>query len=92
MLARLGAEAGLDAVELERLLGSDAHAATVRADETEAQALGITGVPFFVLAGRYAVSGAQSPDALLGALEQAAASVVPSGYAEGAACGLDGCS
>jgi predicted DsbA family dithiol-disulfide isomerase len=43
----------------------------VRADEREAAELGISGVPFFVLDRRYGVSGAQPPDLLLQALEQA---------------------
>jgi predicted DsbA family dithiol-disulfide isomerase len=43
----------------------------VRADEREAAELGITGVPFFVLGRRYAVSGAQPAELLLQALRQA---------------------
>jgi predicted DsbA family dithiol-disulfide isomerase len=33
--------------------------------------MGITGVPFFILAGRYGVGGAQPPEQMLGALRQA---------------------
>jgi integrase len=50
----------------------------VRADERAATELGINGVPFFVLDRRYGVSGAQSPDILLQALEQAWADSHPS--------------
>jgi predicted DsbA family dithiol-disulfide isomerase len=70
-LAGLGGEAGLDQEEARRALEGDAHAAEVRADEQVARELGITGVPFFVLGGRYAVSGAQPVEVLAGALEKA---------------------
>ena len=49
-------------------LDGAAYTDEVRADEREAGALGITGVPFFVFDRRYAVSGAQSADLLLEAL------------------------
>jgi predicted DsbA family dithiol-disulfide isomerase len=34
--------------------------------------LGVNGVPFFILAGKYGVSGAQSAEALVEAMRQAA--------------------
>ncbi len=70
-LAGLGAEAGLDPEEARRTLEGDDHAAEVRADEHAARELGITGVPFFVLGGRYAISGAQPIETFAGALEKA---------------------
>ncbi len=70
-LAGLGAEAGLDPDEARRALEGDAHAAEVRSDEDAARELGITGVPFFVLGGRYAISGAQPAEVFAGALEKA---------------------
>lgn len=92
-LARLAGEVGLDPAEVQAVLTSDAHAAAVRADEETARRLGIHGVPFFVLAGRYAVSGAQPADALLGALQTAwdDAREPDEDVADGAACGPDGC-
>jgi predicted DsbA family dithiol-disulfide isomerase len=66
-LIRLASEAGLDA---RGALEGDDYADEVREDERLAADLGITGVPFFVLNGRYGVSGAQPTDLLLGALEQ----------------------
>jgi predicted DsbA family dithiol-disulfide isomerase len=71
VLARLAAEAGLDADAAHALLAGDAHADAVRADEQLAHQLGITAVPFFVLDRRYGVSGAQPAEILLGALQQA---------------------
>ncbi len=95
VLAPLAVEAGLDAAEVADLLATDRYAAEVRADERLAQELGISGVPFFVLAGRLGVSGAQPAQVLAGALRQAWAEHVPCAplglFAEGAACGPDGC-
>lgn len=94
VLVRLGAEAGLDAAEVRAVLAGDRYAREVRADETQARELGITGVPFFVLAGRYALSGAQPSDTILRGLERAYAELPaarPIPLAEGAVCGPDGC-
>jgi predicted DsbA family dithiol-disulfide isomerase len=91
-LVRLGAEAGLDAEEVRAMLATDLHADDVRADEAQAVELGIQGVPFFVLGGRYALSGAQPAEIFGKALQQAwkDLAAVP-GFEEGAACGPDGC-
>jgi predicted DsbA family dithiol-disulfide isomerase len=70
-LARLGAEIGVPDIETRRVLATDAFAADVRADVREAQALGATGVPFFVFDRRYGVVGAQESDVFLRALEAA---------------------
>jgi predicted DsbA family dithiol-disulfide isomerase len=71
VLARLAAEIGLDQAEAERMLAGDAFAREVRADEREARAFGIRGVPCFVFDRRFAVSGAQTSEVLLGAMEKA---------------------
>jgi predicted DsbA family dithiol-disulfide isomerase len=94
VLTRIAGEAGLDAGEVTAVLTTDTYAAEVRADEAEARELGITGVPFFVLANRIGVSGAQTADVLLQALETAwetVAAAPPPPIVEGAACGPDGC-
>ncbi len=75
-LVELAGEAGLDRDGARAALADGAHAAEVRAEEREAAQLGITGVPFFVLGRRYAVSGAQPPELLLEALERAFAETV----------------
>jgi len=64
-LAGLAAEVGLDAARVAEVLSSDEFAFEVRADEDRAVELGSTGVPFFVLDGRFAIPGAQPPDVLL---------------------------
>lgn len=70
-LVRLGTEIGLDAAAVNELLAGDAYAEAVRRDESEAQHFGIRGVPFFAIDRKYGISGAQSADHFLGALEQA---------------------
>jgi predicted DsbA family dithiol-disulfide isomerase len=69
-LGDLAAEVGLDRAEVVEALEADRHLADVRADQQQAQSFGITGVPFFVLEGKYGISGAQAPEAFLGALQQ----------------------
>jgi predicted DsbA family dithiol-disulfide isomerase len=64
-LAAIGRELGLAPLE------PGAYADEVRADVAEAAALGLGGVPAFVIDRAYLVSGAQSPDTLLGALRRA---------------------
>jgi predicted DsbA family dithiol-disulfide isomerase len=93
VLVRLGEDAGLDPEEVRATLASNDFADEVRADEAQARELGISGVPFFVLGGRYAVSGAQPAELFSKALARAHAELLqqPAEYGEGAACGPDGC-
>jgi predicted DsbA family dithiol-disulfide isomerase len=76
-LTELAAEAGLDRAEVTKVLDSDEYSDHVDTDEAMAQAIGATGVPLFVINRRYGVSGAQPPEVITQALEQA--------WAEGAA-------
>lgn len=71
VLARLAAEAGLDADEVRAVLSSDQYAQDVRDDEAAAAAIGVGGVPFFILGGRVGISGAQPVELFERALEQA---------------------
>jgi predicted DsbA family dithiol-disulfide isomerase len=59
-LATLGQNIGLDAAEVREVLSTDAYAENVKQDIAEAEYLGIRGVPFFVMNGKYGVSGAQA--------------------------------
>jgi len=77
VLARLAGEAGLDVAEVQSLLAGDRYADEVRADEATARSIGVTGVPFFVIDGRFAVSGAQPSEALLQVLDRAWTSATP---------------
>lgn len=66
-------EAGMDAAVVETLLPTDADADAVRAEIATASRMGISGVPCFLLEGKYAVMGAQDPEALADAIRQVAA-------------------
>jgi len=70
-LLRLAVDVGLDGESGRSILDNESYAREVRQDEDEARALGITGVPFFVLAEQFGVSGAQPPEILMGVLEKA---------------------
>ena len=72
-LADLAAEIGLDRDDVLRSLAQDEYLAAVRADQRVAAAYGIQGVPFFVIDGRYGVSGAQPAGVFAKALAQVAA-------------------
>jgi protein disulfide-isomerase len=71
VLAQLGAEIGLEKTAVATMLASTAFADAVRAEVAEAQEIGVTGVPFFVLDRKYAISGAQEPQVFTQALQQA---------------------
>ncbi len=58
-LTQLGTAIGLNETETKQTLASEAYAEDVKHDIAEARYLGIRGVPFFVMNGKYAVSGAQ---------------------------------
>ncbi len=62
-LVELAVEAGLDADAAREALESERYLDAVRADQSQAAAYGINGVPFFVIDGKYGVSGAQPPEA-----------------------------
>jgi predicted DsbA family dithiol-disulfide isomerase len=70
-LVTLAGEAGLDHAEARDALARDAYVAAVDADVTEARSLGVSGVPFFVIDGRYGISGAQATDVFGEALARA---------------------
>jgi len=62
-LVALAEEAGLDPDAARDALESARHLEDVRADQAQAAAYGINAVPFFVIDGKYGVSGAQPPEA-----------------------------
>ncbi len=70
-LTALGLDLGLDAGELAELFSTDAYSDAVRNDIAEARALGISGVPFFVIDRKFGLSGAQPAETFSAALEQA---------------------
>ncbi|TQE44189.1 DsbA family oxidoreductase [Corynebacterium phoceense] len=99
VLHAIATELGLPAQRVTEVLDSDAYADAVRADEDHAHQLSITGVPFFLIENKWAVSGAQPVELFVQALNQVwdethkqpAALNVIGGIDSGAACGPDGC-
>lgn len=96
-LARLAGEVGLNAGEARQMLESDSYADAVRADIQEAQSLGISGVPFFLIDRKFAVSGAQPADLFLSALNRAwseshpVIEIISEGGADTGACTDESC-
>lgn len=70
VLIELGKDIGLTEAEVKTALTDDTYAYKVRQDVEEAQQLGVRGVPFFVFDRKYAISGAQPPEAFLETLEK----------------------
>lgn len=70
-LVRLAGEIGLDEAGAERVLAGDDYGDAVRDDERLAGEIGVSGVPFFVIDGAFAISGAQPPELMLSGLRQA---------------------
>lgn len=71
-LARIAGENGMDEAIVADLLATDADKDAVQAEIENAQAMGVSGVPFFVLDGKYAISGAQDAATLANAIRQVA--------------------
>ena len=70
-LVALAGEASLDREAARRVLAGEEYSSDVAADLAEARALGANGVPFFVVANRFGVSGAQAPEVFTEALVRA---------------------
>jgi len=68
VLVSLGGEAGLNEQEVAEMLASDAYKDPVKADMAEARRLAISSVPAFVFNNKYMISGAQSEEVFLNAL------------------------
>nr|WP_242020891.1 DsbA family oxidoreductase [Cytobacillus oceanisediminis] len=92
-LTKLAAEVGLDRDAVEKMLASDEMADAVRADEQTAQQYRITGVPFFLINKKYALTGAQPTEAIVQALEKVIAEdeITVLNNQDGVICDEDGC-
>jgi predicted DsbA family dithiol-disulfide isomerase len=75
-LVHVSAEAGLDRTETEEFLVSEKGAVEVKGEEGVGRRLGIRGVPYFIFNGKLSISGAQPPDILVSALQQAEETVM----------------
>ncbi len=73
VLASVAAANGLDGEMIRAKLATDDDAEKVIAEVQQAQSIGVTGVPTFILASRYGVVGAQSPAFIADGIRKAAA-------------------
>lgn len=72
VLLDIAEQAGLDRAVIATLLASDADKDTIRSEIDAVQQMGVSGVPFMIFDQQYAISGAQTPDVLAGALREIA--------------------
>jgi predicted DsbA family dithiol-disulfide isomerase len=70
VLAQLGASIGLDPAEIKEMLQKGQFDEAIEGDLALAQQFGVRGVPFFAFDRKYAISGAQEPDAFLQVLQK----------------------
>ncbi|MGL4491120.1 MAG: DsbA family oxidoreductase [Rhizobiaceae bacterium] len=71
VLIKAGKECGMDSAILETLLPTDAEVVGVSNEIETSRKIGVTGVPFFILNQKYGVSGAQTPEVLIEAMQGA---------------------
>jgi predicted DsbA family dithiol-disulfide isomerase len=92
-LTELAVEVGLNRGAVEEMLASDDMADEVRADESTGQQYGITGVPFFLINKKYAISGAQPTDVIVQSLKKVIAEnqITVLNNDDGMICDDDGC-
>ena len=72
VLVQAAADVGLDPEDVRAALDSDKDVAEVEREAQSAKEAGIEGVPMFIFGGKFAVSGAQSPEYLAEAIARAA--------------------
>lgn len=70
-LGRIARQCGLDGNSVDAYLASDADTDIIRGEDLRARRMGIEGVPCYVIDGRYAISGAQEPEAFFPLLDLA---------------------
>ena len=87
VLTRAAIGAGLDPDEVAAVVDSDRFAEQVRDDERRAEDIGVTGVPFFVIDGTFAVPGAQDTEVFLSTLRRAWAKRHPLTMVDGTEAG-----
>jgi predicted DsbA family dithiol-disulfide isomerase len=92
-LTKLAVEVGLDRDAVEKMLASDEMADAVRADEQTARQYNITGVPFYLINKKYALTGAQPTDVFVQALNKIIAEdeITVLNDKDGIICDDDGC-
>jgi predicted DsbA family dithiol-disulfide isomerase len=71
VLEFLAADAGMDSIEVASLLAEDADRAAVEREAKLAGEMGITGVPTFIFASKYVISGAREAEVLVQVIDKA---------------------
>jgi predicted DsbA family dithiol-disulfide isomerase len=71
-LVKAAADVGLDAQTVRADLATDKDVDQIEQEALSAKEAGIEGVPCFIFGGKFAVSGAQSPEYLADAIERVA--------------------
>ncbi len=72
-LVEIAGECGMDAREIAQLLKQDTDKQAVLQEAQRAVEMGVTGVPTFILAQRYGISGAQEASVLVETIKKVAA-------------------
>ncbi|MGO9358543.1 MAG: DsbA family oxidoreductase [Xanthobacteraceae bacterium] len=72
VLVQAAVDCGLDGAETRRRLDSDEDVALITRQAEQAAQAGVSGVPTFILGGKYGLSGAQPPEQLVSAIRQVA--------------------
>ena len=71
VLEFLAADAGMDSIEVAALLAEDTDRAAVEREAKLAGEMGITGVPTFIFASKYVISGAREAEVLVQVIDKA---------------------
>ena len=95
-LIKIGKDIGLNEAAVELALTNDKYLDMINQDIQEARTIGVQGVPFFVFNRKYAVSGAQPPQAFLQTLQKSFAEwrevnpEIKIEVTKGQSCSIDG--
>lgn len=68
-LEAIAVAAGCNGGDVAQFLAGDEDFDAVIAEDSAARAAGVSGVPFFIVGGRYQLSGAQSPEVIIRAFD-----------------------
>jgi predicted DsbA family dithiol-disulfide isomerase len=71
VLEFLAADTGMDSLEVAELLSGDTDLANVEREAKLAGEMGITGVPTFIFASKFVLSGAREPEVLVQVIDKA---------------------
>jgi len=71
-LVKAARDVGMEADLVEHLLTTDSDLDKIEQYLARAHEIGVTGVPFFIIDGRFALAGAESPETLAAAIMHAA--------------------